>query len=141
MTEELLKPLEPMPVEEPIVRLEDLNTVAPDPAKVPIFDMRFLSWKHIKEINLLEARVFTRASVTGEGAEAAAQEQNASFEALQGYISKVLVSVPLSWLVPDAPPDLDWRDPASFDWLQAGKFPAIAQAFKAAQGTENAGKN
>jgi hypothetical protein len=43
-------------------------------------------------------------------------------------IAMVLDSVPREWLASDAPDEIDWRDPASLDWLLENKFPALVQA-------------
>jgi hypothetical protein len=49
-------------------------------------------------------------------------------ETITGSIAKWIVSVPASWLVPDAPAALDWNDPTSLDWIRADKFQELSQA-------------
>jgi hypothetical protein len=37
-------------------------------------------------------------------------------------ISRILKSVPKSWLVTDAPNEIDWSDPANFDYIQSHRY-------------------
>lgn len=67
------------------------------------------------------------------------REMQAISEAQQALMAEVLVSVPRSWLVPSAPGEIDWRDPASQDWLLESKYAALQAAMQAAR--QKASKN
>ena len=96
----------------------------------PIFDFTRFSWRDAKSISRLQARA-TRVSALLDSTETmlnrdafdeAMAAQDEVFDELQAYIARVLVSVPASWLVPDAPDDLEWSDPDSLDWLRGNAF-------------------
>lgn len=42
-------------------------------------------------------------------------------------ICKILKSVPKSWLVQDAPSEIDWTDEESLDYIQADRYAQLAQ--------------
>lgn len=96
----------------------------------PEFDFTRFSWRDAKAITRLQARAArvaalleTKEALLDRAAfDSALDEQDAIFEELQGYITRVLVSVPADWLVPNAPDALDWTDPTSLDWLRGSAF-------------------
>ena len=59
----------------------------------------------------------------------------------EALIAEVLVEVPQDWLIPSAPPtaDIDWSDPANFDYMQAAAFSALVQLVATA--CQDAAKN
>jgi hypothetical protein len=58
-----------------------------------------------------------------------------AFEAIEeleaerdGLLAQVLVDVPESWLIKDAPKNLDWSDAASQDYILAARFDQVIAA-------------
>lgn len=47
---------------------------------------------------------------------------DAAQDALQAILAPLIRAVPRSWLVDDAPADLDWKNPDSLDWLLRDRF-------------------
>lgn len=84
----------------------------------PRFDFSNLTWGESKRLTLLGQRA-------REGATAADMET--LFAEMQAMLAKVVLSVPRSWLVKDAPEQLDWTDPASFDWLRADRMQQLQE--------------
>ena len=52
-------------------------------------------------------------------------------------IAQVLVDVPRSWLVSDAPGNLDWSDPESLDWLVLDRYNEVVQAINNRRSAKN----
>jgi hypothetical protein len=61
-------------------------------------------------------------------------------EALESVL-KYVVSIPREWLVPDAPPDLDWKKAESLDWLQTLHIQDLLNAAAAAREPEQVSGN
>ena len=93
----------------------------------PLFDFSRRSWKDAKDVTLREMRRRDAALKN----DVALMEQ--VFDEQQAALAKVLVSVPRDWLVPDAPEKLDWRDPASLDWVQEMRMDDIYTAMNEAR--------
>lgn len=49
------------------------------------------------------------------------EERDRIDDQMLAIMFKAVVSIPDSWLMDDAPPDLDWSDPASINYMQAVK--------------------
>lgn len=62
----------------------------------------------IEEFEALHAEYHEKLSAIGD-------EQAAE-------ISKILKTVPKSWLLTDAPADIDWSDEESLDWIQVDRY-------------------
>jgi len=45
-------------------------------------------------------------------------------------LTQVLVAVPTDWLLPDAPPDLDWSAVGSLDYIQANRYAQILEILR-----------
>ena len=96
----------------------------------PVFDFTRFSWRDAKAITRLQARAMQVSTLLGstetmlnrQAFDDALAAQDEVFDELQKYIARVLVSVPVSWLVPGAPEDLEWSDPDSLDWLRGAAF-------------------
>lgn len=115
----------------------------------PVFNFDRFSWKDAKTITRIQAEAARAAALLADPAalkdedafEGALAAQDAVYEKLQAYISRVLVSVPRSWLVSDAPEDLDWSDPASLDWLRGQSFAKLQGAMVDASTPESVSGN
>ncbi len=62
-------------------------------------------------------------------------------QSTEASIMKILVSIPRSWLTPDAPETLDWSDPESLNWLRADKGEALMEEAAEARAPEKVSKN
>ena len=69
--------------------------------------------------------------------ESAVQKMMESIEKIEGYLCKMLVSVPRDWLVPDAPETLDWQNPESLGWLRQDKYAELQLAMAEAKSPES----
>ena len=88
----------------------------------PLFDRSRISHRENKRVSVLQARL-KAAQNSGDP-----QELEACLNGTDAFLSKFLVSVPRSWLVPDAPDNLDWNDPESLNYLQADRYNDLAAA-------------
>ena len=114
----------------------------------PVFDYTTYSRKEQK-IAIREQTVLQR--LAAKLADPAAydddefEEKFDEFERLQDeFEAKVcqrIVSVPVEWLVPGAPADLDWSKPGAFDWLRADKIDELTDAATEARHPEQVTKN
>lgn len=75
-------------------------------AEKPI--LKRVSWRVVKQIGALDYE--RQAAKT-------AAEFLAVWEKIQTILAEVIVSVPRSWLMDDAPPSLNFADPSAFDYL------------------------
>ena len=94
---------------------------AAPPDENAVLDLRCISWKDSKRFLVLQAKVVK----TDDPDEAIGY-----IEEVQAILAKAVVSIPHSWLVPDAPPNLDWHKPESLDWLQSQRFEELQTAVK-----------
>jgi hypothetical protein len=94
----------------------------------PVFDVPDLSWEDSKQLTLIGARMQT-GQLTIEN-----MEQH--FRDIETVLSKVVVSVPRSYLVRKAPDAIDWSTPSAFQWLKARKMMPLLQALGQAQTAE-----
>lgn len=98
-----------------------------DQTEAPVFNLKRLSWKDEKNGTIASQKISQGAAnndmtMTMEG-----------FEMAERYLAKCLVSIPKSWLVDDAPDDIDWSDTESFGWLIGDKFSELMQALQSAK--------
>jgi hypothetical protein len=111
--------------------LEIVSDEAPTKSKRdegPVFDFGRVrgSWRRgLLKLTALEARTteqVNRVTSDPNNTDAdieAALGAAAALESLQGELmAQVLVSLPRSWLVNDAPEDVDFSDPATFDLVR-----------------------
>jgi hypothetical protein len=77
----------------------------------PQFDFSRLSWKDGKALDLARAKI-SKGAATGDP-----EMLQAGFDEMEAYFAKVIEYVPQDWLVSDAPDNLRWDDPDSFNWL------------------------
>lgn len=96
----------------------------------PVFTFERLSYKDEKEL----ARLYEEERDT-ENTPAKAKRL---IQAQELLLCKTVLDVPRSWLVADAPANLNWRDRASYNYLQQPAYKAIMQAL--AEAKEEAGK-
>lgn len=98
----------------------------------PKFDFTRWSWRDAKQFQRV-VRQWQLAEAGGDF-----DEMDAAFTAVEIEISKVLVSVPDSWTVADAPDEIDWRETGAFDeYLRGDKMlPLINAMATANQETE-----
>jgi len=90
---------------------------------VPEFDFSNLSWKESKDMD------YARTKIRKGEAEADVETMQAGFEEMQAFLAKIVVSVPRSWLVSDAPEEIDWSDPDNFDWLRGSRMQDLMKAY------------
>mgnify|MGYP000851861100 FL=1 len=76
------------------------------PAEKPV--LKRVSWRVVKQIGALDYE--RQAAKTGA-------EFLAVWEKIQTVLAEVIVSVPRSWLMDDAPASLNFADPSAFDYL------------------------
>ena len=101
----------------------------------PVFDFSRVSWGMAKR-NVTAQSLIKRASETND-----ADLLARGFEQMQEYLAAVVVSVPRSWLIEDAPADINWRDPASFDLLLNVRMAELLRALNDAQTPAAQAKN
>lgn len=51
-----------------------------------------------------------------------------TLEMYEYLADNLVISVPSGWLAEDAPDDLDWSDPESYDWLATGKYEELVNS-------------
>jgi len=115
----------------------------------PVFNFERFSWKDAKNISRIQAEARRASALLADTEsikdkdtfEAAWADQEAVFDKLQAYICRVLVSVPRSWVVEDAPEDLNWSDPTSLDWLRSPSFSKLQDAMISASTPESVSGN
>lgn len=92
--------------------------------------LRKISWGVARRFSLLQSRMaaaqqaLTRAadSEDGEALERAMERVDQAMADIQAMIASLVIELPRSWLVDDAPEDLDWSLPSTLDWLEASRF-------------------
>ena len=88
----------------------------------PIFDRSRISHRENKQVSVLQARL-KAAQASGDW-----QEIETCLNQTDAFFARFLVSVPRTWLVPNAPDTLDWSDADSLNWLQADRYNDLAAA-------------
>lgn len=107
------------------------NPLPIDPTVAPVFDFDRFSWRDAKNFATLQAKL--------SGAETIEEVETITAD-LQALMRKVLVSLPPTWFVTDAPPD-PLSLPDALEWLKSHKFRALISAITDGMATESAGKN
>lgn len=98
----------------------------------PKFDLGNLSWRDSKALAMLQMQ--TQAAQTNRDIPAL----EAAFAGMEHFLSRVVVDVPREWLVKDAPAELDWAEPDSFNHLKARSMRDLMVALGKAQTPEEA---
>ena len=89
-----------------------------------VVDRSDVSWKETKRI----AKLFNRLEKLNiDDPDEYDDEYDRIWSEIQVFMSSVIVSIPSSWLISSAPPDLDWSDPESLDWVRSEKFSELAE--------------
>lgn len=101
----------------------------------PEFDLSNLSWKDAKSLSTQQMRLAQAQEARDIGG------IETGYASLEQSLSRVVVSVPRDWLVDDAPVDIDWSDPASFNWLRGSRMTDLVKAFGEAQSPAEASGN
>jgi hypothetical protein len=95
----------------------------------PQFDFSELSWgdeKAFSRINLLilKSQEINDADMLSE-----------AHQTLDGYMAKIITYIPRDWLINSAPESIDWKDPASLNYIRSKKVGDLrAEMVKAKQG-------
>lgn len=89
----------------------------------PEFDFSNLSWKESKEMD------YARTKIRKGEAEADVVTMEQGFNEMQQFLAKITVGVPRAWLVADAPEEIDWSDPDSFDYLRGNRMQDLMRAY------------
>lgn len=90
---------------------------------LPEFDFTNLSWKESKDMD------YARTKIRKGEADADVETMQAGFDEMQAFLAKIVVSVPRAWLIADAPAEIEWSDPDSFDWLQGTRMQDLMWAY------------
>jgi hypothetical protein len=100
----------------------------------PVFDYTHYSrgeQKAMTRLQLRLQRVLAQANESGDlnddQFDAKLDELDSMTEELESFVCRFLVSVPRSWLVPEAPENIDWQQPGAFNWLQAHRLPELQE--------------
>jgi len=96
----------------------------------PTFDLSELSWRESKSLATMQTRMANAQS------ERDVAGLEAGFAGMEAFLARVVVSVPRDWLVASAPDNVNWKDPASFDWLRAARMKDLMSALAEAQSPE-----
>lgn len=83
-----------------------------DNGQSPVFDIENLSWADSKKMAAYGLMLGT-AQDTND-----IELLDRAFLSLASVLAKCVVSVPSDWLVKDAPKDLVWSDPDSFEYMK-----------------------
>lgn len=101
----------------------------------PTFDVSRLSWRDTK-LGYRAQIMINKAHTEGD-----ADLMDDSLAGLESLLARTVLTVPRSWLVDDAPEEINWRDPKSLDWLQGNKFSDLLTAMNNATTPQGAAKN
>lgn len=85
--------------------------------------------------DLPEGKTFTfkeEAVIIGQHSRLLAELEEIAAEQ-ECLVAQVLTSIPQSWLSSDAPPDLNWKDPTSLDYVLEHRYPALIGALNNAR--------
>lgn len=66
------------------------------------------------------------------------EQMDKFMDEIQATIGSCVVSIPRSWLVDDAPEELDWKDPRSLDWLESSRFEELISLVSGQRAARNA---
>ena len=117
-----------------VIQTSDAET----PEELPVF--KPFSWGMVRQLSVLQMRY--QAAVNDESANV--DDRIARMEALmdqiQGLLGSRIISLPRSWLVDDAPEDLDFSDPTALNWLNSEYFEQLV-GFVAGQRAAKNAKN
>lgn len=94
----------------------------------PTFNFPQVSWGESKRFAIFQARLRKLGRE-----DCSAEETGAIFDELGQMMARYVTSVPREWLMPDAPADLDWSDPASFDWIVSERMSDLQRAMNKAK--------
>lgn len=104
----------------------------------PRFDFNEISWGD--SLKLTEAQtVISEISILENLGSAEMRRMMECFESIKGYLAKVCTHVPQAWLAKDAPDNLDWSNPQSFNYIKQKRVRDLMQAMGKAQETEKNG--
>lgn len=93
----------------------------------PQFDFSRWSWRDAKQFQRV-VRQFQAADASGD-----VDALDEAYAAIETELAKVLVDVPRSWLVADAPDPVDWTEAGAFDdYLRGDKMLPLINAMATA---------
>ena len=110
------------------------NGAEPVPLPMPTFKFDSISWDDGKRLFKLQAKV---QQLEGVGLD----EMDVFFEELDQLVVSFVEEVPREWLVPSAPDELDWDDPASMGWVHISRVMPLINAMINAGAPETVAKN
>lgn len=93
----------------------DSTEPQPEPEELPV--LKRLSWGSAKKFTAFQWRIRT---LDGDP-----DALLALWMEIQAEMAKVVVSVPRSWVVEDAPKNLDWSKAESFEWVDSDRMTAL----------------
>lgn len=94
---------------------EDVIESSPEAEALPV--LKRLSWGSAKKFTAFQWRIRT---LDGDP-----DALLALWMEIQAEMAKVVVSVPRSWVVEDAPEQLDWSKAESFEWVDSDRMTAL----------------
>lgn len=98
----------------------------------PEFRFPVMSWGESKRLSILQTRL---RKLRDENT--TAEEMEAVFGELNALLARFVSFVPYDWLVEGAPENLDWGDPASFDWMRSDRVGELQVAMVEARTPES----
>lgn len=111
-------------------RVDGTNGKAPSRSKTeqPEFNFDDLSWDEMKELD----HIRVKQQMAAEEGDHDLLDEAAS--EMQEFMTKVVVSIPASWIVTSAPENVDWSDAANLGkYLKGIRFISLVEAFNEAQ--------
>lgn len=124
-----------------------MTSETPD-TETPVFDFSTYSHREAraretqaKKLVFLNRQLVAGAYPDEETFDAALARFDALIDDYEQFLSRILVSVPRAWLVDNAPPDLNWTDPASLGWIRQEKYAELSDAAAEARRPESVSKN
>ena len=91
------------------------NGRSPDD-NIPVFDLKNRSWADELDLQRLQIHKSTAEQ------DYDLDELDYIEEQINKHIIQYVVSVPDEWLADGHPPQIDWNEPGSLDWLAGGRF-------------------
>lgn len=102
----------------------------------PEFKFPVSSWGDSKRFAVLQARL----RQLGRG-DLTAEETEAVFNDLDRMLARFVTYVPRAWLVEGAPENLDWSDPASFEYMLTARMVDLQAALAEARSPQETAGN
>lgn len=114
----------------------------------PTFDFSNFSYKQSRALGRLTLRLQRLTSQLADSSGMDDDEFDAKLDEMDklsdealGYVARLVVDVPRSWLVDGAPKTLDWSNVSALEWLRNDKMQELQDAALAARSPESVSGN